>query len=163
MDYEAGTIEKAGVTYPVFVTDGGQWAAFMEGARVESTTKEALGSRLAAIERKNRVQVAVPFSRFTDTAVQHGTVTGRNAANRNFLVTWSDGSKQQLARYDVQNVTQPLDDADVQEWDRLRQARKDATQALHAFEGDHRFDLGTQVDNAMALAEAVAAQENGIS
>jgi hypothetical protein len=160
--YSAGTIEKAGVQYPIFVNDMGRWLAYPDGVDnrpISAESRENLERALTSALRKQRVAVEVPFTWAYATGITNGTVTGRHAGSGNLLVTWADGSKSQMGPYgDRGTLARPLDADGTAQWARLRQAKRSADDALNAFESAHRINLGRVVD--AAIAAAVAAQQD---
>lgn len=151
--YAAGSVEKNGITVPIFVDDAGHWTAEIGGG-VWAANRDQLALKIAAQTKKATAKVSVPFTRATDgtgwgasrIAVADGVATGFHSANGNILVTWTEsGTKEQ---FKGGNTMRPLDADQKAEFVRLAKAVQDAQKALREFDDSHKIDLRKAVEEA---------------
>jgi len=123
---------------------------------LESETWKGLESKVAKATKRVTKKVAVPFTRVSLGEFRDGTATGLHSANGNVLVTWSNGTREQMTRtFGYRPETfHPLSDADRSQLVRLRKEFEAARDALDAWEDVHRVDLKEAVNEALNVAEA---------
>jgi hypothetical protein len=147
MSYPAGKLTVRGQQIEIFTNDDGSWLAFYGGARdrITAETRDGLYKALMRATKQDATKVSVPFVQVgqpwssSRIIVKRGTATGLHSGNKNVLVTWSDGGKEQLDRY---GSTAILDgDTDTNEWRRLFDVKQAAEIALSAFEAEHKLNL----------------------
>lgn len=140
----------------VWLNPGGMFRATLDGGNsyIQAATRESLTGKLSAALREASVQVQVRFTMMSSGGgIRRGTATGIHAGNGNLLVTWADGSKGQLDKYQAsRSVMTDLDDADVLDAERLHHAVAAAGRAYVAFAQKHEFGLHKAVTDAIAEA-----------
>lgn len=159
--YPAGTTTVKGATFDVCTDPAGNWWAHVSDAAGWATgpSKAELNTAIAAMVRKGTraAAVSVPFLAAMDNIVRAGKATGIHAGNGNVLVTWDDTREsEQLNMLSTVKVAAPGDDpeADAKTWAGLKQAHREAGQALHAWEQCHRLELRSEVRRAVRDAVA---------
>lgn len=154
MEYPAGTITKQGNEHPVYVNDFGQWKAYLNDEPVQADSKDALEKKMTTVLRKQKIRVSIPFIAREGEKVRRGVVTGEHAGNSTVLVTWADGSKENMSPTGGwnQRLLAPMEDAEAREWVRLYNASIEASKALTDFEHERPIDLRKLIEAEIKAA-----------
>jgi hypothetical protein len=167
-NYPAGEVElRAGARHPVAVDDTGRWVASMGERLFTAATRDALRDQLMRATARKAVKVAVPFTmlmpprfRATEKIVRHGTATGVHQGTGSVLVTWENGSKEQLNAYSATTLREMSPEEEAQ-WLELDRASRDARRALDDFEGSRRLRLRDEVNEAVETATTETLKPEG--
>lgn len=143
-NYPAGKMTVRGRTFEIYTNDDGKWLAYYDGSAIKVDSRELLNKALMRATKQAATKVSVPFIQVgfdwnRRIITKRGTATGIHSANRNVLVAWEDGSKEQLDRYGSTDILAA--DTDPAQWRQLVEAKQAAEQALAEFVKQHRLDL----------------------
>lgn len=154
-NYDVGTITKNGVDVQVrFATFDGTFRAGVGEQSFSATTWDEIGAKVDKATRRVRKAVAVPFTQAVDyyasLKIRNGTATGIHSANSNVLVTWDDGTKEQIKS--GSDLYKPLSEDDRTELkiltDRFNKARDDLREFKQTFKIDLRREVSEALDKA---------------
>jgi hypothetical protein len=154
--YPAGELTVRGVKVPVFTDDNGQWGAELAGGTRMAgfATRDVLKAELDKAMRAAVTAVEVPFmitsSQDRTVTVRTGVATGIHSGSQRVLVTWADGTKEQLR--DTSNIMAAGSADDAAEWQRVKEAYQAAARDVYAFEQAHKIDLRAKVRAALTAA-----------
>lgn len=142
----AGSLSVRGRAVAIFVdtSDGMFSGATFRGDEYHAATRAELHEKLTAATRQS---IAVPIVGFIDGEVLRGTVTGKHAANDNYMIKW-EGKKGAEQTYSLREFLQ-LNDAALERYRELVAAEVAATAAVEKFEADHKCDLKKIVEDAL--------------
>lgn len=154
--YEVGTITKNGVDVAVsFATFDGTFRAGVGEQSFSAKTWDEIGAKIDKATKRVRKAVSVPFTVATATysglLIKDGTATGVHSANGNILVTWADGSKEQIKS--GADLFQPLSEDDRTELKILTDRRNKARDDLSEFKQTFKIDLRREVSEALDKAQ----------
>jgi hypothetical protein len=153
---EVHPLEVRGQKIRVWLDGLGMFRATLDSGNdyIQAATREGLSGKLSAALREASVQVQVRFSKMASGGrLTRGIATGIHAGNGNVLVTWADGSKGQLDKYQGSRaIMDDMDDADALDAERLSHAVAAASRAYASFAQKHEFDLHKAVADAIAEA-----------
>lgn len=151
-NYDVGTITKNGVDVQVrFATFDGTFRAGVGEQSFSATTWDEIGAKIDKATKRVRKTVSVPFAMASGFKVKYGTATGIHSANGNILVTWNDGTKEQIKS--GSELYKPLSDMDRAELLMLTDRRDKARDDLSEFKKMFKIDLRREVSEALDKAQ----------
>lgn len=150
--FPAGSLTVRGHKIEIYTTDDGTWVAYPGDDRVEGPTRDKLKAALSRHLKAATLKVEVPFigKDWRGRPPRRGVATALHSRNNTILVTWEDGSKDQLSAYSGGLTLSG--DADLAEWNALADAVKAADKALADYQEANKIDLAEAVRNATSAA-----------
>ena len=148
-----GTIDVRGRKIDVEVREDGKFFANFEGDYFEDVTKEGLRKKLDGVIKRRSAKVSIPFvvierdrwgqDENEKLKLRVGTITGKHASNRNYLVTWEGGDKEQVYSSGLAGAV-PLELK--AEFEMIVRKMREAQAAYDKYVKEHGIDLTEQVD-----------------
>lgn len=151
------------VEYEVELSEGGEFSTHIGDVKVVASKVEDLKEKVSAQTRRAAAKISVPFMMVItgnargDRALRSGVITGVHGGNRNLMVQWGDGRKEQLSGWRVpgERMVSPMSSEEGQEYLRLLAAEVLARKAVTDFEKTVEFDARAAAEAAIAAAEAL--------
>lgn len=108
--------------------------------------KDKLGKELA----RGKVKISIPFIVYTgarygsdEREVRRGTITGKHAGNRNYLVRWDNGKTEQVSKWQIADLVPA---AQEKNFLAVVGALQKAQEEYDFFITNQRIDLEKEVD-----------------
>jgi len=157
--YPVGSITKNGMTVEIKVNDNGEWGAEFGGKYLRGDTREKLAGAIERATKRLAKKIEIAFTEVSvrqatgDIRTRNGAVTGLHSGNGNLLITWSDGTKEQMSREYGTEKLKPLTMDEIRKLGELTKAVAQAKAAREAFVEAHEIKLRIEAEKALETRE----------
>ena len=148
-----------GVTFVIGVDGDGRFSTIFKGDEIVAPTLETLILKLKNVTKKASTKMRIEFWRWEGRhsragELKHGVVTGVHGSNRNLLIEWDNGKKEQESYFNEDTLV--LSPVEQVEYIAMRQKQADLEKQVETFHKRHSIDL-----KAAAAAELKKAGVEG--
>lgn len=142
-------IEVKGLKLEVSVNDNGEFVASLDGELVNAPSLDGLKKKIS-VRLAKQSRVSIPFVTWENEALRRGTITGIHASNNNILVTWEDGTHDQVYRWGRCGFFLPEYESALE---KLGTAFESANKAFNAFTRENKFNPTDKVREVLGVKE----------